>query len=459
MNETLKETGKSVSDVQVRLLTYVLNSDDLLARTSQTFRLEAARVVVKRGEGQPGAWSTAPEEIFVNDGHASRSHVTLEKRGASTVALDGGSRNGTFLNGQRIDREATLVDGDMLQVGHSLWCYREVSKGILRGLDASAQMGVNRSYCPEVAELYRLLALLAPSREPVLIIAETGSGKELVARAVHRLSGRSGQFVAIDCGAVPESLFESTFFGHERGAYTGATEARTGEVVRASTGTLFLDEVGNLAGPSQAKLLRVLEAAQVSPLGSRAPVNVDVRWVAATNAQLFDDTGFRSDLVHRLAGFVARLPPLRRRREDLGVLTAQFLEEMGITQASMSPEAATLVFNHPFPGNVRQLRAALRSAALLAQGDSGAKGLELNATHFPELKRGSASQGPQEDAGPGDAPAARKRPPTADEVSKALEKTGGNVSQAAKLLNTYPRQLYRWLEQMPEVLEKFRTDG
>lgn len=458
MQDTLKEKGRSPGVEYVRLLTLVLRFDDLLARDAQTFKLEAQRVLLRRGEGRAeAAWQPAPGELHFADPHASRSHLTLERRGGVTVALDSGSSNGTFVNGQQVRTELALADGDLLQAGRTLWSYREVPKTMLRALEAAASLGTNRSYCPEVAELYRQLALLAPSKEPVLIIAETGSGKELVANAVHRLSGRAGPFVAVDCGAIPESLFESTFFGHERGAYTGATEAREGEVTRAHRGTLFLDEVGNLAGPSQAKLLRVLEASQVSALGSRAPTAVDVRWIAATNAQVFDAQDFRSDLVHRLAGFVARLPPLRQRREDLGTLTAQFLGELGVTRASITPEAARLLFHHAFPGNVRQLRAAVRSAALLAKGDATDR-LELDLAHFPELMRTPPDKGEvneaHEPAADGERP--RARPPTAEEVAAALDQTGGNVSQAARLLKTYPRQVYRWLEQMPEVLEKFR---
>ncbi|MBL8955696.1 MAG: sigma-54-dependent Fis family transcriptional regulator [Myxococcaceae bacterium] len=461
MNDTLKEQGRSFSAETVRLFTYVLHYDELAKPRTLTFRLEAPRVVVKRGEGGTApAWQPSSGELMQADGHTSREHVTLEKRGGVTVAVDSGSSNGTFINGQRLNGEAVLADGDLVQVGYALWSYREVPKTLLRGLDAPPP-GVDRSYCPEVAELQRLLALIAPSKEPVLVIAETGSGKELIANTVHRLSGRKGELVAVDCGAVPESLFESTFFGHEKGAYTGATEAREGEVLRANKGTLFLDEVGNLAVPSQAKLLRVLEVSQVSRLGGRGPQPVDVRWVAATNAQLFDDQGFRSDLVHRLAGFVARLPPLRKRREDLGLLTARFLEELGVTSASISAPAARVLFSHPFPGNVRQLRATLRSAALLARADSKPGQLELDLPHFPELSRPAVAGASASGAAQAEVEAQgdikpRARPPTSEELMKVLDETGGNVSQAAKRLQTYPRQLYRWLEQMPEVLEKYR---
>ncbi len=458
MNDTLKEKSRAVDAETVRLFTYVLHFDELTTSRTITFRLEASRVVVKRGDGREvPAWLHSSGELMQADPHTSRNHLTLERRGHATIAIDGGSSNGTFINGELLSGERVLTDGDLVQVGHALWSYREVPKTMLRGLDAPPA-GVDRSYCPEVAELHRLLALIAPSKEPVLVIAETGSGKELIANTVHRLSGRKGELVAVDCGAVPESLFESTFFGHEKGAYTGATESREGEVLRANKGTLFLDEVGNLAVPSQAKLLRVLEVSQVSRLGGRGPQPVDVRWVAATNAQLFDDQAFRSDLVHRLAGFVARLPPLRKRREDLGLLTARFLEELGVTSASISAPAARVLFNHPFPGNVRQLRASLRSAALLARADSEGGKLQLDVPHFPELARpvagAPASASPEGDTQLEVKP--RAKPPTAEELMKVLDETGGNVSQAAKRLQTYPRQLYRWFEQMPEVLEKYR---
>jgi len=305
----------------------------------------------------------------------------------------------------------------------------------------------------QVVALARDLARIGPSVEPVLVLAETGAGKEVVADALHRLSGRSGKFRAVDCGAVPENLFESTFFGHRKGAFTGAEEARTGEIALADRGTLFLDEVGNMSAAAQAKLLRVMETGKVTPVGAANAETVDVRWVAATNRDLFaEDGSFRQDLLRRLAGYTARLPPLRRRAEDLGVLTAHLLREAGIAKAAITPAAARALYASAFPGNIRQLRTSLRAAALLAAD----KAIDL--AHLPATGGGAgAGSDAAEPSERGDS-AAKKRvkAPTAAELEAVLAAAGGNVVRAAEQLGTHPRQLYRWLERYAISLDKYR---
>lgn len=221
---------------------------------------------------------------------------------------------------------------------------------------------------------------VAPRSVPILIEGETGTGKELLSRAIHQASPRRGRpFVAVNCGAIPAELIESELFGHERGAFTGATAQRKGHFQEADGGTLFLDEIGELPKPAQVKLLRVLQEGEVVPVGSSRPVKVDVRLVAATNRSLVEDvaTGqFREDLFHRVAVAVLRLPPLRERREDLPLLIDHLLEQVnregteqpGYVQKKLSAGAKNLMLTHDWPGNVRELMNTLRRACLWSTG-------------------------------------------------------------------------------------------
>jgi DNA-binding NtrC family response regulator len=223
---------------------------------------------------------------------------------------------------------------------------------------------------------------VAPRSVPVLIEGETGTGKELLSRAIHQASPRRGRpFVAVNCGAIPAELIESELFGHEKGAFTGATTQRKGHFQEADGGTLFLDEVGELPKPAQVKLLRALQEGEVVPVGSSRPVKIDVRLLAATNRSLVEDvtTGrFREDLFHRLAVAVLRLPPLRERREDLPLLVDHLLDQVnregteqpGYVQKKLSAGARNLLLTHDWPGNVRELMNSLRRACLWSTGDT-----------------------------------------------------------------------------------------
>ncbi len=217
---------------------------------------------------------------------------------------------------------------------------------------------------------------VAPRSVPVLIEGETGTGKELLSRAIHQASPRRGRpFIAVNCGAIPAELAESELFGHEKGAFTGATAQRGGHFQEADGGTLFLDEVGELPKPAQVKLLRALQEGEVVPVGSSRPVKVDVRLIAATNRSLLEEVAagrFREDLFHRLAVAVLRLPALRERREDLSLLIDHLLEQVnregieqpGYVQKKLSAGARNLLLAHDWPGNVRELTNTLRRAAV-----------------------------------------------------------------------------------------------
>jgi DNA-binding NtrC family response regulator len=221
----------------------------------------------------------------------------------------------------------------------------------------------------------------------VLIEGESGVGKELIARAIHGSSDRRAKpFIAVNCGAIPDNLVESILFGHEKGAFTGATEKHTGKFIEASGGTLFLDEVGELPLPAQVKLLRAIQEGEVEPVGSRKTVKVDVRIVSATNRNLIADVKaarFREDLFYRLHVYPISIPPLRDRTEDIPDLVRHFITRFGAEEGkrirAVSAEALTMLTSHRWPGNVRQLENAVFRAVVLAEGDT------VGGQEFPQI--------------------------------------------------------------------------
>src|SRR4029453_2777359 len=220
------------------------------------------------------------------------------------------------------------------------------------------------------------IATVARSNFSVLIVGETGTGKELVAQAIHRQSDRRRQpFIALDCGAIPEALVESELFGHERGAFTGAERRHAGQFELATGGTCFLDEIGNLPLMLQAKLLRALESREVRPVGAERPTTVDVRFIAAANEDLqarAQDGRFRADLYFRLAQYTIALSPLRQRPEDIAYLAQRFLQEASVELRKpvrqVAPAAIEMLRRHDWPGNVRELRNVVRQAVLRSDG-------------------------------------------------------------------------------------------
>ncbi|HME96642.1 MAG TPA: sigma-54 dependent transcriptional regulator [Methylomirabilota bacterium] len=327
---------------------------------------------------------------------------------------------------------------------------RAVERGQLRSrIDELKRQGPDSSLAERmggsaaIGQVIQQVARVAESSFTVLVQGETGTGKELVARAIHQQSPRRpAPFVAVDCGAIPETLVESELFGHERGAFTGAQAKRAGHFQLARGGTLFLDEIGNIPVATQAKLLRALEQREVLPLGSTRPVAVEARIIAATNSSLEDGvkaSRFRADLYYRISEFTIALPPLRARREDIAHLAQRFLDEVSMelrrSVRRVADEAMDVLLRHDWPGNVRELRNVIRKAALLASD-------EVTVEHLPALgapisapARGAAAPA-GEDLSLREAAELAATRAEREVIRRALETTKGNKSQAARMLRT-----------------------
>jgi two-component system, NtrC family, nitrogen regulation response regulator NtrX len=318
---------------------------------------------------------------------------------------------------------------------------------------------------PAMAKLYALLAKAAPSEGRVLITGENGTGKELVARALHRHSRRSaGPFIRVNCAAVPTELIESELFGHERGAFTGATAVRRGKFELADSGTLFLDEVGDMPQAMQAKLLRVLQENEFERVGGTETLRADVRVLAATNRDLSVEISagrFREDLYYRLAVVQLHAPALRERREDLPELISTFVAEAcrrnGRKTLRLSPEAVALLCAQPFPGNVRELKNLVERLAILADGPEVS--LEAAQEVLPAPHGRARAEAPLPEAAPvpapAGAPAVGSKPfrDLVDDAERAiilrtLAFTGDNVTEAARLLDLERGHFYKKMKAL-----------
>ncbi|MCB9601603.1 MAG: sigma 54-interacting transcriptional regulator [Sandaracinus sp.] len=376
------------------------------ARTSPHLPLRR-EVVVGRG---------ADCGLRLDDDSVSRHHASFAPTRGGVSVKDLASRNGVFVDGERLDGARFVPFGACVRVGRSLFVAAEESPSSEREPSFGLVGGAS------LAPLRRRIRQLASTTLSVWIRGETGSGKELVARALHEASGRTGELVSVNCAAIPESLVDSELFGHVRGAYSGAERARDGLVVRAHRGTLFLDELGDLPLAMQAKLLRVLEDGVVRALGRDEGRAVDVRVVAATHhdlRRLAADGAFRADLLYRLAAAEIEVPPLRARREDLPELIEHFVAE------GPKPDLGAMeaLFGHRWPGNVRELRNVVLAASAMAHEE----GLEaFEGRHLPPLATA-------------DAPA---RDELRVRIEEALRAHAGNVSAAAKALGMRRPGLY-----------------
>ncbi len=393
------------------------------------------------------------------DGRMSRRHAAIRRERGRWTITDLSSRNGTRLDGSRLEDRATLDKGSVLRLGSSLFVLSRRRRPAQSTPGDSELVGASG----DMEAVRRAVAAVAPHPNSVLVTGETGTGKEVVAGALHRASGRSGRFVAVNCGAVSDGVLESELFGHRKGAFTGAVGDKEGLFSAADGGTLFLDEVGEMPEALQVKLLRVLETRKVRPIGSTREHAVDVRVVAATNRDLVDSvrTGrFRSDLFARLNQWPVVLPPLRERREDIPQLAAFLLARRGEAGRGISLGLMEALMVHPWTLNVRGLANVLGVAAIACPPGQP---LELVEQVAAMLEADRALAEPAVDPAAlmrtmPTVPMVKKPSPTPEsaQVAEALTTHKGSVAAAARALGASRQQIYRLIEAEGWNLDDFR---
>jgi transcriptional regulator with PAS, ATPase and Fis domain len=409
---------------------------------------DGARVVrldrrLEIGRGLPALsasqWRLADETV-------SRRHATIATDGGQWVVSDLGSHNGTVVDRAVVrSGSARLLDGALLVIGAHAALFRLMTEFQLKAVEADQErpVGPLATGSPVLAVTLARLRALASHSRPLLFSGETGTGKEVYARAAHELSGRSGPFVAINCASFQRDLIESELFGYKRGSHSQATEDSPGIIASAEGGTLFLDEIGEMPHSCQTKLLRFLEDKTYFGVGWRRPRRADVRIMAATQAP---HQTLREDILGRLGSEPLLLPPLRRRIEDLGCLAHHFLAAGPVRRFDRATFLA--MCHHPWSRNVRALQAAVIDAALVA----AARGAdEVALRDLPEEVRLSRLGELASDEAEPDVPAApegrRRRPrpaPGQDELRQLLREHRGDVPALARALDRHREQVWRW---------------
>jgi two-component system, NtrC family, response regulator AtoC len=390
-------------------------------------------------------------DVVLGDVGISKRHARLEIRGGAVVLADLGSKNGTRVGGARIAAATTLSAGEVFEVGPVTLVLNRVKEGG-QGDDAGAAPIVAD---PAMKALLELVEQVAPSDISVLVLGETGSGKEVLASAIHERSHRRrAALVRLNCAALPVALLESELFGHEPGAFTGAVGAKQGLVDEANGGTLFLDEIGELPLEAQAKVLRAIEDGAFYRVGGRRAVKVDVRFIAATNRDLATAVqagSFRADLFYRLNGISLRIPPLRERRGEIALLAERFVDEAARAMALASPppiaaDASAMLQSHPWPGNVRELKNTMQRAVLLCKGGP------IRAAHLllvdaapPSVSSPARPTLPPPSSGP---TSLREEMQVIERqrIQAALDACAGNQTRAAAMLGISRRTLISRLE-------------
>ena len=410
-------------------------------RGSGRFALDAIDVVeLGRGDRRVASRVDRSLRITLPDAWMSQPHARLVRDGEAWRLEDLGSRNGSLVDDAQ-PTAAPLHDGAVLELGGSLFTFRSALPEVdppdvlIDVTDGSTDVRLG-TVVPAFAARLEDLARVARSAVSILVRGATGSGKEVLARALHGWSGRSGPFIAVNCGAIPANLVESELFGYKKGAFSGAADDKPGLVTAAAGGTLFLDEIADLPLAAQPALLRVLQERAVMPVGAVRATPVDLRVIAATHRDLdamVASGEFREDLLSRLNGLAVELPRLADRREDLATLIATIARRVSPSRpVTLSSDAARALFQHDWPREVRELEKAIEAAIALADGD------EIDLVHLPPAL--------------GESPAPRSSSPALDDprrtaLVEALREHQGNVSAAARALGRPRTQIQRWMKK------------
>jgi transcriptional regulator with PAS, ATPase and Fis domain len=370
-------------------------------------------------------------EVAIDDPYASASHVLLRLTPEGMSIRDEGSSNGTYVEGERLlTGEERQVRNGLIEVGRTFFLLRDETAGARESPtmpDAAEPLTFHAGFAEEL----RRAARLARRSHDLLIVGESGAGKEFAARWLHQQSGRSGSLVAVNCAALPEHLLEDELFGHVKGAFSGAHSDRAGLIRAAHEGALLLDEVGEMSPALQAKLLRVLEERRVRPLGGERELPVDIQVIAATHRDLrtmVDEGRFRHDLHARLGLLTVRIPAVRERREDLGLLIRNVLTPLPAGADSVRFELETLraLLLHDWPMNVREIRKLLLAAADLAIPD-GEGAVVIGPQHVPSGMLDRIQRSPT-----GSAQLSSEDEELRDRLSRLLVEHRGNLAAVAR---------------------------
>lgn len=388
-------------------------------------------------------------DLRIPDVRLSQSHARLTLVRGRWVLEDAGSRNGTRVDGEAAT-QMPLSDGALIEVGRTFLLFRE-GLPVSQALDLDCERSELSTLQPALEiEFEKLRRVASGGDVPILIQGESGSGKEVLAQQIREWSGRTGPFVAVNCGALVDNLVESQLFGSTKGAFSGATVDRVGFVRSADHGCLFLDEIAELPLASQATLLRVLEEHEVVPVGSTRPIEVDIRVLAATHQDLearVREGRFRQDLFARLCGFRIALPPLRERREDFGLLVRALLLRSATGdggQLHFTPEAVRALLAHSWPLNVRELAHTLATSLLLAKSGLVDVGDLPEALTRPfDIADGGRELSPEDLA-------------LRAELEERLRQHAGNVSAVARDMGKARMQIQRWLKRFDLDAERYR---
>jgi DNA-binding NtrC family response regulator len=393
--------------------------------------------------------------VTIPDRLVSSVHARMTRRAGRWLIEDLHSTNGVLVNGSRLGR-AELEDRAIVECGRTLLC---VAYRLLTPPDAAADVDFSRgesatdfaTVVPSLACEFAAIQRAAASEIPVLLLAETGAGKEVAARAVHHLSGRKGAFVAVNCGALTSSLCEAQLFGHVRGAFSGAQRDEQGLVRAAERGTLFLDEVGELPAASQPALLRVLQEKEVTPIGSSRSIATEFRLISATNRSLPEvatQGAFRHDLLARLDGFTFTLPPLRERVFDLSLFIPRILERVADPRRAtlrFAPEAARAFYRYSWPCNIREFEQCLHRALTLAPDDV------IGPEH---IRLGILADSSRAALSPPSPTSLRDRP---EQLVALLRSHGGNIAAVARETGKASIQVRRWMKKLGIDPNDYRT--
>jgi DNA-binding NtrC family response regulator len=434
---TLQPERERDGQVSVAALFVVLHAGRPRASSRHLLR-GVGRAVLGRGREHAVRREDDTLVLEMPDPHMSLQHAAIERDVGGWVVRDLGSKNGVKLDGERVT-ERMLANGDWIEVGETFLRFRLLKVPAATADDVTGTERV--SVVPAVEQALGRICETAASSVSVLLLGESGVGKEVAARMLHERSGRPGAFVAVNCAGIVDTLAAATLFGHRRGAYTGAVEDRPGAIRASHRGTLLLDEVADLPPATQGVLLRVLQEREVVPVGDTVPVPVDVRVVAATLRDLSRDVDagrFRVDLYARLAGLRVTVPPLRERVEDLGTLATAFLARHAPGKdLGLSPSAAWALCRHRWPLNIRELDQAIAAAVAVARADR--LGVEDLPDHIRDVARAVT-------------PVATRR----EELSSLLRDYRGNLAAVARALHTSRAQVHRLLRRFEIDPQEFR---